>query len=75
MRNRSDSERLYIGFRNFVKKEKLDEYDNEYLSKTRPGYKFMIPFIYKYVDVESLKNKSLDLDKINLVTYFSNIYC
>ena len=35
----------------------------------------MIPFIYKYVDVDSLKNKVKEPNQISLVTYFINDYC
>ena len=75
MRKRTDSEKLYMGFRDFVDKEKLNKYDSEYFSKKRPGFKFMIPFIYKYVDIDSLKSKVIDLNQISVIAYFLNDYC
>ena len=70
-----DSDKFYTGFRDFVDKEKLKEYDNEYFSRKRPTYRFMIPFIYKYIDIESLQNKVTDTSHIKLITYFLNDYC
>ena len=52
-----DPDKLYIGFRDFVVSEKLKDYDNEYFSRKKPSYKFMIPFIYKYIDIETLKSE------------------
>ena len=37
---------MQISFRDFVDKEKLKDYDNEYYGKKRHSYKSMIPFIY-----------------------------
>lgn len=62
-------------FRDLVDKKKLKDYDNEYLSKNRCTYKFMIPFIHKHIDIEYLKVKVTDKDHINLITYFLNDYC
>ena len=42
-----DADKFYIGFRDFVDKEKLKDYDNEYYSEKRHSYKSMIPFIYQ----------------------------
>jgi hypothetical protein len=39
-------DKLYIGFRKFVKKKKLTDYDNEFFEKKTRTYKFMIPFIH-----------------------------
>ena len=44
--------KLYIGFRKFVKHDELDEFDNLFLSRKRPSNKFMIELINRYVDVE-----------------------
>jgi len=73
-RKRSQAEKLYIQFRGLVDKEKLNDYDNEYLSQNRHTYRFMIPFIHKHLDLESLKVKITDKDHINLITYFLNDY-
>jgi len=35
----------------------------------------MIPFIYKHVDIDSLKSKVTDLNQISLIAYFLNDYC
>ena len=73
-RKRSQSEKLYMQFRDLVDKKKLKDYDNEYLSKNRCTYKFMIPFIHKHIDIEYLKVKITDKNHINLITYFLNDY-
>ena len=73
-RKRSQAENLYIQFRDLVDKEKLNDYDNEYLSQNRHTYRFMITFIHKYIDLESLKVKITDKGHINLITYFLNDY-
>jgi hypothetical protein len=73
MRKRTDSEKRYMGFRDFVDKEKCNKYDNEYFSKKRPSFKFMIPFIHKYIDIEAVK--VTDKGHIDLITYFLNDYC
>ncbi len=70
-----DADLFYIGFRGFVDKEKLKDYDNEYYSKKRHSYKSMIPFINKYIDIDSLQNKVTDTSPINLITYFLQDYC
>ena len=33
MRKTTDSESLYLGFRDFVEEKRLNEYDNEYFNK------------------------------------------
>ena len=70
-----DADKFYIGFRDFVDKEKLKDYDNEYYSEKRHSYKSMIPFINKYIDIDSLQNKVTDIGHINLITYFLQDYC
>ncbi len=73
MRKRSQSEKLYMQLRDLVDKEKLNDYDNEYLSQNKHTYKFMIPFIHKYIDIEAVK--VTDKGHIDLITYFLNDYC
>tara|TARA_B110000003_G_scaffold17302_1_gene17055 strand:+ start:5437 stop:5748 length:312 start_codon:yes stop_codon:yes gene_type:complete len=75
MKKIKNSDKLYIGFRDFVDKEKLNEYDDEYFSRKKHTYMFMIPFIHKYIDVISLKSKVTDPNHISLITYFLNDYC
>ena len=72
-RKRSQAEKLYMQFRDLVDKEKLNDYDNEYLSQNKHTYKFMIPFIYKHIDIEAVK--VTDKGHIDLITYFLNDYC
>ena len=50
-------DKLYIGFREFVDKDRLKDYDTDFFDKKRHTYKFMIPFIYKYVHLDDLKKK------------------
>ena len=69
--NMKDCDKLYLGFRKFIQKEKLRDYDNEFFEKKRHTYKFMIPFIYKYVNVDKLKNKLVNKDDISLFYFFS----
>jgi hypothetical protein len=66
-------DKLYIGFRKFVKKKKLTDYDNEFFEKKTRTYKFMIPFIHKYINVEKLKNKLVHKDDIEFFKFF-NVY-
>jgi len=66
-------DKLYIGFRKFVKKKKLIDYDNEFFAKKTRTYKFMIPYIYKYVNVVEFKNKLVHKDNIKLFKFF-NVY-
>ena len=66
---------MQISFRDFVDKEKLKDYDNEYYGKKRHSYKSMIPFINKYIDIDSLQNNVTDIGHINLITYFLQDYC
>ena len=42
-----DCNKLYIGFREYVNKDKLKDYDNEFFDKGGFTYKTMIPFILK----------------------------
>ena len=65
-----DSDKLYIGFRDFVVSEKLKDYDNEYFSRKKPSYKFMIPFVYKYINIEALKSEVTNTSQTRLITFF-----
>ena len=38
MKKIKNSDKLYIGFRDFVDKEKLNEYDDEYFSRKKPRW-------------------------------------
>lgn len=70
-----DSDKLYLGFRDFVVTENLKDYDNDYFSRKKPTYKFMIPFINKYINIETLKNQVTDTSQTRLITFFLNDYC
>ena len=68
-------DKLYMGFRKFVTKNKLTEYDNEYFKKKTRTYKFMIPFIHKYININKLNNQLIFLDKedVEIIKFF-NLY-
>ena len=66
-------DKLYIGFRKFVKKKKLTDYDNEFFKKKTRTYKFMVPYIHKYVNVDKLKYKLVHKDDVELFKFF-NVY-
>ena len=68
-----DSDKLYIGFRDFVVSEKHKDYDNEYFSRKKHSYKFMLSFIYKYINIETLKNEVGDNSQTKLITFFLNL--
>ena len=64
-------DKLYIGFRKFVPKERLRDYDKEFFKKSTRTYKFMIPYIHKYVNVDKLRNKLIDKDDFELFKFFN----
>ena len=66
-------DKLYIGFRKFVQQNKLKDYDNEFFEKKSRTYKFIIPFIHKYINVDKLKYKLVHKDDIELFKFF-NVY-
>ena len=66
-------DKLYMGFRKFVQQNKLTDYDNEFFKKKSRTYKFMIPYIHKYINVDKLKNKLVQKDDIELLKFF-NVY-
>lgn len=70
-----EAERIYINFRRFVKNDDVNRYDEEFHSKKRYTYKFMIPFVFRYVDVEwELKNTS-EREEEKFLALFLNEYC
>lgn len=71
----SDSDFLYMGFRSFVSKEDLESYDNEFMARKTHSYKFMIPFIYRYVDVNYHLNQLQNPKDSALFAFFLNVYC
>ena len=71
----SDSTYLYMGFRDYVSKEDLESYDNEFMARKRHSYKFMIPFIFKYIDVNYHLNQLQNPEDSALFAFFLNVYC
>lgn len=69
------AEKLYVRFRNYVNKSQLNEYDNEFMSKKRHSHQFMIPFIYKYIDIEREQFRLEDENKLSIIAFFLNDYC
>ena len=67
-----DCNKLYMGFREYVNKEKLQEYDNEFFDKGGFTYKTMIPFILKYIDFEY---HNQHLNKETEIFKFFKVYC
>ena len=74
MNQLSTAARLYCNFRRFVKKQELDGYDKEFLSKEKHTYKFMIPFINKYVNIKKLSTIVTNKRDVELIAYFLNEY-
>ena len=75
MNHLTTAARLYRNFRRFVKKQELDSYDKEFLSREKHTYKFMIPFINKYVDIKKLNSNITKKRDVELIAYFLNEYC
>jgi len=65
-----DTNKLYTGFRDFVVSEKIKDCDNKYFSRKKPSYKFIIPFVYKYINIETLKSEFADTSQTRLITFF-----
>ena len=42
-------QKIYNELRPYVSKERLREYDNEFLKRKRPSYQFMIPYLYEFI--------------------------
>lgn len=70
-----DSAFLYMGFRSFVSMEDLKRYDKEFMARKVHSYKFMIPFIYRYVDVNYHINQLQCSEDSVLFAFFLNVYC
>jgi len=70
-----ETAKLYLGFRKLIEKDKLKDFDNEFLKRKVHNYKFMIPFIKRYIDIEKLKNEAKDhkiIELLNLFDVYSN---
>ena len=66
--------KLYIGFRKFVKHEELEEFDNLFFSRKRPTHKFMIELINRYVDIKVRIEHLDNEDDLKLFAFFLNDY-
>ena len=51
------NQRLYDELRQFVDKEKVREYDNEFFGQKSLTYKFLIPYFNKYMNLELVRDK------------------
>lgn len=65
----------YSGFREYVKSEDLEAYDNEYFKRKTHNYKFFIPFIYKYIDLDKEVKNLKEPEESTLFGLFINEYC
>ena len=67
-------DKLYIGFRKFVPKDKLINFDNEYFKKKTRTYKFMIPFILKYINIKKLNYQLplLEKEDVEIIKFFNS---
>lgn len=72
---KSKTDYYYRGFRKYVKRKDLEAYDNEYLKRKTHNYKFFIPFIYRYIDLDKEVKKLKKLEESALFGYFINEYC
>ena len=51
------NQRLYNELRQFVDKQKVREYDNEFFAQKSLTYKFLIPYFNRYMNLELVKDK------------------
>ena len=54
------NQRLYNQLRQFVDKQKVREYDNEFFAQKSLTYKFLIPYFNKYMNLDIVKDKMTD---------------
>ena len=54
------NQRLYNELRKFVDIKKVLDYDNEFFDNKKRSYKFMIPFLEKYINIKLVRNKISD---------------
>ena len=54
------NQRLYNELRKFVDIKKVLAYDNEFFDNKKRSYKFMIPFLEKYINIKLVRNKISD---------------
>ncbi len=66
----NDAYFLYEGFRKYVPKKKLSDYDNDFLSRKIYTVKFMVGFIDKYVNVKYYHKKLKDKNDAYLFNFY-----
>ena len=54
------NQRLYNELRKFVDIKKVLDYDYEFFDNKKRSYKFMIPFLEKYINIKLVRNKITD---------------
>ena len=69
------AEKIYRGFRWYVRDKDLDKYDAEFHSRTIHTYRFMIPYIKRYVDAEWELHNTLDREEEKFIADYLNNYC
>ncbi|WP_139957955.1 hypothetical protein [Flavicella sediminum] len=69
------AEYYYSEFRRYVKRKDLAAYDNEFLKRKTHSYKFFIPFICRYIDLDKEVEKLKKPEESALFGYFINEYC
>ena len=52
--------KIFEELRKFVEREKIQEYDNEFFGQKSLTYKFIIPFLEKYINIKLVRNKITD---------------
>jgi hypothetical protein len=67
---KKDSIYLYEGFRLYVPKKKLADYDNDFLSRKRYTIKFMTSLIKKYVNIKYYHKKPKNDNDGSLFNFF-----
>ena len=71
----SKTDYYYRGFRKYVEHKDLEEYEKEYLKRKTHNYKFFIPFIYKYIDLDREVENLKTPEESTLFGLFINEYC
>lgn len=61
---------LHEGFRKYVSKSELSDYDNEFIKRNSYNVKFMIKHIEKYVDIKSHHKDLVDKNEIALFNFY-----
>lgn len=54
------NQRLYNELRQFVDKQEVREYDNEFFAQKSLTYKFLIPYFNRYMNLDIVKDKMTD---------------